>query len=79
MTDGDGDGVGYVFGFHLLLQAGQDAHHAAHLLLFGAAVADDAALNFERRIFAEGHMSLRDSQQSHSAHVGEFQGGPDIL
>ena len=50
-------------------------HHHLYLLLFGAAIADDAHLDFERRVFADCKTGLGGLQQSDTAYVRELERG----
>ncbi len=54
-------------------------HHQLDLLLFGAAVADHAGLDFERRIFAEREAGFGDGEQHDAPRVRELQRGLDVL
>ena len=54
-------------------------HHQLHLMLFGAAVADHAGFDFERRVLAERETGFGDSEQRHAARVRELERGLDIL
>ena len=54
-------------------QAEQQLHHLLHLLLLGAAVADDRPLDLRRRVFDDRQPGLDGGQHRHAARVTELQ------
>ena len=56
MADGDGEGVGGIGRFGNLRQVKQAGDHELDLLFFGEAIADDAGLDFERRVLGDGQL-----------------------
>jgi hypothetical protein len=51
----------------------QQLHHLLHLLLLGAAVADDRALDLGRRVLDDGQPGLHGGQHRHAARVPELE------
>ena len=51
----------------------QDPHHRAHLLLVGAAVAEDGLLDAQRRMFADGHPCVGQAHQDDTARLRHRQ------
>ena len=79
MADGDRHGVASVFGFDASFERQQRMHHQLHLLLFGAAVAHHAGLDFERRVLADRESGFRHGEQHHAPGVRQFQRGLHVL
>ena len=78
MTDGDGQRVGRVVRRRHGIQAEEQLHHLLHLLLLGAAVADDGALDFGRRVLDDRHAGLDRGQHGDAARVPELQRAADV-
>ena len=72
MTDRDGERVRYVERSELAIDVKKRLNHHLHLLLFGAAIADDAHLYFERRVFADCQAGFGGLEERDAAHVREL-------
>ena len=73
MADGDGERVGGVVRRRRLRQAEKQLHHLLHLVLLGAAVADDRALDLGRRVLDDRKPGFDRRQHRHAARVSELQ------
>ena len=67
MTDRNGEGVGGVVRRRRRVEAEQQADHALDLVLVGAAVADDGALDLGRRIRGYRHAGARGGDERDAA------------
>ena len=59
-------------------QAEQQLHHLLHLVLLGAAVADDRALDFRRRVLDDRQAGLDRREHRDAARVPELQRAADV-
>ena len=79
MTHRDRQRVGGVVGQRLVrAELKQNPHHRAHLLLVGAAVAEDGLLDAQRRVLADGNSGIREAHQDDPARLRDRQGGADV-
>ena len=78
MADRHGQGVGRVVRLRHLVEAEQQAHHLAHLVLLGAAVPDHRELDLGGRVLDHGIAALDGAEQRDAPGVPQFQGAPDV-
>ena len=73
VADGDRQRVGGVVRRRRLGQPEQQLDHLLHLVLLGAAVADDGALDLGRRVLEDRHARLDRREHRDAARVAELQ------
>ena len=78
MTDRHGQRVGGVVRRRRLRQAEQQLDHLLHLVLLGAAVADDRALDLRRRVLDDRAARLDGGEHRDAARMPELQRAADV-
>lgn len=78
VADGDGQRIGDVMGFGNLGEIEQDGHHALNLKFLSATVSDGRTLDFQGRVFGDGHAHPRCQKQDDTAHMAELKGALGI-
>lgn len=78
MAEGHGQRVGGIRRLRLFAQSQLGLNHLLHLLLGRAAMADDAGLDFARRITVRRNPRLSGGEENHAANFGELQSGAHV-
>jgi hypothetical protein len=73
MTDRHGEGIGRIMRRGGTGQAKQQPHHLLNLLLFGAPISDDGALDFRGRVFNDRTTGLHSSEDGNAARMSELE------
>ena len=75
VANGDGQGIGGIRRLRQPVEIQQTRDHELHLLLLRQSISNDCGFNGQRSVFRHRQPVSRGSQQSHAAHMPEFQRG----
>ncbi len=78
VTDGYCQRISGIVGGRNFGESEQEADHRLHLMLFGSTIADDCALDLQRRILENGDAALRRSQQGDPTGMPQLERRLDI-
>ena len=79
MTDGHGERIGGIVWRWWRVESEEQFHHLAHLVLLGAAVAHDGALDLGWRVLDDRASCFDRGEHGHTARVPEFQRASHVV